>query len=92
MKKFWESLEEHTINFKKKKKEFIKKRTVEIIWKWKSCYICKEKLEDKHVKDKKYHKVRECRVSVHSICNLKYSVPNEIPIVFHNGSMIVVSS
>ena len=22
----------------------------------------------------------------HSICNLKYSVPIEIPIVFHNGS------
>ena len=23
---------------------------------------------------------------LHSICNLKYSVPKEIPIVFHNGS------
>ena len=23
---------------------------------------------------------------VHSICNLKFNVPNEIPVVFHNGS------
>ena len=23
---------------------------------------------------------------VHSICNLNYSVPKKIPIVFHNGS------
>ena len=27
----------------------------------------------------------KCRGAVHSICNLKYSVPKEIPIVFHNG-------
>ena len=26
------------------------------------------------------------RGGVHSICNLKYSVPKEISIVFHNGS------
>ena len=26
------------------------------------------------------------RDAVHSICNLKYSVPKKIPIVFHNGS------
>ena len=25
----------------------------------KSCYICKEKFENKYVKDKKYHKVRD---------------------------------
>ena len=28
----------------------------------------------------------EYRSAAHSICNLKYSVPKEIPIVFHNGS------
>ena len=45
------------------------------------------------MKDKKYRKVRdhchytgEYRGAVHTICNLKYSVPKEIPIVFHNGS------
>ena len=59
----------------------------------KICYICKEKFEDKHVQDKKYFKVRdhrndagEYRGTVCSICNLRYSVPKEIPIIFHNGS------
>ena len=59
----------------------------------KVCYICKEKIENKYFKDKKYRKVRdhchykeEYRSVVHSISNLKYSVPKNIPIVFHNGS------
>ena len=45
------------------------------------------------MKDKKYCKVRdhchytgEYRGAAHSICNLKYSAPKIIPIVFHNGS------
>ena len=40
-----------------------------------------------------YQKVRDhChykgkyRGPTHSICNLKFTVPNEIPLVFHNGS------
>ena len=56
-------------------------------------YICKEKCENKYLRDKKYcnvrdhwHYTREHTVAVHSICNLKYSVPKKIPIVFHNGS------
>ena len=46
------------------------------------CYICKKNSEDKHVKDKKYRKVRnhchntkEYIDAAHSICNLKYSTP-----------------
>ena len=42
---------------------------------------------------KKYHKVRDhcyCtgkyREAAHSICNLRYKTPREIPAVFHNGS------
>ena len=45
------------------------------------------------MKGMKYHKVRdhchytrEYRGDAHSICNLKYSIPKKIPIVFHNGS------
>ena len=59
----------------------------------KICYICKEKFEDKYVKDKKCHKIRdqchyagEHRGVAHSICNLKYIVPQEIAIILHNGS------
>ena len=56
-------------------------------------YICKEKFENKYVKYKRYYKVRDhCRYTgqyrgaAKTICNLNYSVPKEIPIVFHNGS------
>ena len=40
------------------------------------------------MKDKKYRKVKDhCHYTKeYSICNLKYSVPKKIPIVFHNGS------
>ena len=44
-------------------------------------------------KDKNYLKVRDhChfngkyRGTAHSICNFRFNVPNEIPVVFHNGS------
>ena len=43
--------------------------------------------------NKKYHKVRDhChftgkyRGAAHNICNLRYKIPKEIPVVFHNGS------
>ena len=59
----------------------------------KICYICKEKFENKYLKDKNYRKFRdhchytvECRGAAHSICNLKYSVPKESPIALHNRS------
>ena len=55
----------------------------------KSCYICKYK----HVRNKKYCKVRnychytgEYSGAGHSTCNLKYCVPKETSIAFHNGS------
>ena len=64
--------------------------------KQKVCYICKKEFStaenDKNA-FKLYHKVRDhChytgkfRGAAHSICNLRYKTPKEIPIVFHNGS------
>ena len=57
------------------------------------CQICKVKIENEYVKNKKYHKVRdhshyigEYRGAAHSICKLKHSVPKKIPIAFHNRS------
>ena len=32
------------------------------------------------------HYTGQYRGAAHSICNLRYQIPNEIPIVFHNGS------
>ena len=56
------------------------------------CYICKEKCEDKHAKNKNYWKVsnhchysREYRDAAQGIYSVKYSIPK----VFHNGSNYV---
>ena len=44
-------------------------------------------------KKKKYHKLKDhChytgkyRGAAHDICNLRYKIPKEVPVVFHNGS------
>ena len=93
MKRFCESWREHSMKKINLKNEVINKRAAGIIWNAKICYICEEKFENKYVKDKKYHKVRdhchytgECRGGVHSICKLNYSVPKKIPLAFHNWS------
>ena len=56
----------------------------------KVCYICKKEF---HTIDKKNYKVRDhChytgkyRGAAHNVCNLRYKVPKEIPVVFHSGS------
>ena len=53
-------------------------------------YICKKEFNNN---DKKNYNVRDhChytskyRGAAHNICNLRYKVPKEIPLVFHNGS------
>ena len=61
----------------------------------KYCHICKKKFySNKDEKRyKKYHKVRDhdhytgkFRDAAHSICNLRYAVQKDIPIISHNGS------
>ena len=92
MKKFCKHLRENAtkiINYEKKK--MIPLTTKEEIYhnKQKICYICKEEFNN----DKKQQKVRDhChytgkyRGATHNICNWRYKVPKEIPVVFHNGS------
>ena len=74
------------------KKKMISLTTKEKIYhnKQKICYVCKTEFNDN---DKKNYKVRnhchftgKYRDAAHNICNLRYKVPKEIPIVFHNGS------
>ena len=55
------------------------------------CYICKKEFNKN---DEKNYKVRyhchytgKYRGTVHNICNLRYKIPKEVPIVFHNGSI-----
>ena len=93
MKKFCKDLREHStkiINYEKKK--MISLTTEEKIHynKQKVCYICKKEFDNN---DKKQQKVRDhChytgkhRGAAHNICNLRYKIPKEIPVVFHNGS------
>ena len=57
------------------------------------CYICEKRIIKKLSKSINYRKVIDhChytgkyRSTAHSICNSKFNVPNEIPLVFHNGS------
>ena len=64
--------------------------------KQKVCYICKKEFStDENDKNifKLYHKIIDhchyagkVREAAHSICNLRYKIPKEIPVVFHNGS------
>ena len=56
-------------------------------------YICTKNFTQKLPKDKNYPKVRyhchftgKYRGATDSICNLRFNVPNEIPVLFHNGS------
>ena len=96
IKKFCESLKKHTmkiINVKNKKMKLLTNGQQESYKNTRICYICKEKFENRYLKDKKYRKVadhyhytEEYRGAAHSICNSKYSVSKRIPIVFHNGS------
>ena len=93
MKKFCKDLRTHAtkiINYEKKK--MISLTIKEEIYhnKQKICYICKKEFNKN---DKKQQKVRDhCyytgnyRGAAHNICNLRYKVPKEIPLVFHNGS------
>ena len=94
MKKFSKDLREHVskiINYEKKK--MIPLTTEEKIYhnKQKVCYICKKEFNNN---DKKNYKKRDhchytgkCRGAAHNICNLRYKVPKEISIVFHNRSI-----
>ena len=55
--------------------------------KQKICYICKKEFDKKNYKIRDHcHYTGKYRGAAHNICNLRYIIPKEIPIVFHNGS------
>ena len=95
MKKFCKDLRQHstkTINYEKKK--MISLTTEEKIHynKQKVCYIFKKEFDDNDNNKKQpnvrdhFHYTGKYRGRAHNICNLRYKVPKEIPVVFHNGS------
>ena len=93
MEKFCKDLREHAtkiINYEKKDMIPLTKKEKKHHNKQKVCYICKKEF---NTDDKKHHKVKDhChymgkyRNAAHNICNLRYKIPKEIPIVFYNGS------
>ena len=58
----------------------------------KACYICGKRILNKLSQSINYQKSEDqvnkgkYRGAAHNICNLKFNVPNEIPVVFHNDS------
>ena len=55
----------------------------------KICYICREKIKNRYVKEIKYCKVRdhcnftgEYRGAAHIICNFKYNLPKKNSCIF----------
>ena len=64
--------------------------------KQKVCYVCIKgfSTDDNNTK---YDKVRDhcyntgkSRETAHDICNLRYQIPKEIPVVFFNGSHFII--
>ena len=89
-KKFCKDLREHAtkiINYEKKKmipltiEEKISHNEQEI------CYICKKEFDKKNYKVRDHcHYTDKYRGAAHNICNPRYKIPKEIPVVSHNGS------
>ena len=73
----------------------LKEKEVTLYESQKVCHICKEKFcYDKNKKSEYalHHKARDhchdtqkVKGAAHNICNLRYKVPEKIPVVFHNG-------
>ena len=99
LERFCKDLRDHAmkiINYEEKEMIPLTDKENKSYEKQKVCYICKKEFgideKDKNT-FKLYHKVRDhChytgkfRGAAHSICNLRYKTPKEIPVVFHNGS------
>ena len=92
MKKFCKDLREHStriINYEKKKMILLTTEEKIHYNKQKVCYIFKKEFDN----NKKQQKARDhCpytrkyRGPAHNICNLRFQIPKEIPVVFHNSS------
>ena len=102
MKRFCKDLKEHAkkiINCEKKDMIPLTKEEKEDYNNQKVCYICKKEfitsdsIEPSSLEGNKHYKVRDhChytgkyRAAAHNICNLRYKIPKDIPIIFHNDS------
>ena len=93
MKKFCKDLRKHSIkiiNYEKKKMISLTPEEKIHHNKQKVCYICKKEFDNNNKKQQKVrdycHYTGKYRGAAHNNCNLRYKIPKEIPVVFHNGS------
>ena len=90
MKKFSKDLREHAtkiIYYEKQK--MISLTTEEKIYhnEQEICYIRKKEIDEKNYKVRDHcHYKGKYRGAAHNMCNLRYKTPEEIHVVFHNGS------
>ena len=49
------------------------------------CYICKKEFNNDKVRDH-CHFTGKYRGAAYNTCNLRYKIPKNIPVIFHNGS------
>ena len=75
------------ITFEEKEMIPLTNREIKSYGKEKVCHICKEKFcNNKNKSQNHCHYTGKFRGAAHGECNLRYKVPKEIPVVFHNGS------
>ena len=96
MKKFCASLREHAtnkINFKKKKTATVNQKRAKIPLECNSMLHLWKIFSKMFANNKNYRKIKDhCHITgkyrgeEHSIGKLRFNVPREIPVVFHNGS------
>ena len=87
MKRFCKDLKDHAtkiIDFKKKTMIPLTKEE-DNYNKENTCYICKNDFNNDKVKDH-CHFTGKYRGAAHNTCNLRYKIPKNIPVIFHNGS------
>ena len=88
MKRFCKDLKDHAtkiIDFKKKTMIPLTKEEEDDYNKENTCYICKKDFNNDKVRDHCDFTGRY-RGAAHNTCNLRYKVPKNIPVIFHNFS------
>ena len=89
MKRFCKDLNDHAIkkfDFKKKDMIPLTKEEKDNYNKENICHICKNEFNnDMKVRDH-CHFTGKYRGAAHNMCNLRYKIPKNIPVIFHNGS------
>ena len=88
MKRFCKDLKDHAtkiIDFKKKTMIPLTKEENHNYKKENTCYICKKDFNNDKVRNH-CHFTGKYRGAAHNTCNLRYKIPKNIPVIFHNGS------